>query len=695
MNRKGTKAPTVRAIVRKMLLSVFVVVLVAMGANAVITAVTDSSVDTVLHSLEPLDQANAAILQSLTNAETGLRGYQLTGRGAFLQPYRLGVGQWPGEMRRALSLASGNAVATHLVLAERTAARNWLGKFAAPILAHKLSARSDSLDAAGKRLFDRVRDTNRAVARYVGLKARQADRAVTSGMLVKVIILILSTALILLVVAYEGLGLRRLLVPPLESLAGALAEIRRGEPFRRVDSEQGPAETRAVARALNAVADDYASLEAVRSRRERLRALSANLSRRLREQLELDAVLEESVRDIGTALLLDRVVIRLVTDDGSLGSPAAHWHDPATPGLPAELSGSAGYSIDSVRTDRKTGRRAIISNDIEGEPLDDADLQERLLRSQVGACVIYPLQTDESTLGVLAVSTSAPRVWSDEELDILEAASDDLAQALAHAQLYERERRIVAELQELDRSKSEFLSTVSHELRTPLTSINGYVELLADGDAGPVTSEQAKMLGIVGRNVARLRGLIEDLLTLSRMEAGQFRPGLVAVDLAPALRQAVLSMAPQATEKGVALVCDVDVSRGPLAVEADPVQLDRVVDNLLSNAVKFTPSGGQVRLTAEPVDEAVEISVSDTGIGIPEAEQAQLFGRFFRASNAVDQAIPGTGLGLSIVQVIVEQHGGTIRLSSTPGEGTTVTVRLPAIAAGAAQEAKSSGRPAS
>jgi two-component system phosphate regulon sensor histidine kinase PhoR len=679
------KVPTVRSLIRSMLVWVFVVVIVSMGANAVVTAVTDSSVDTVLHSLEPLDRVNAAVLQSLTDAETGLRGYQMTGRQRFLQPYRLGLGEWPGEMEQALSLVSKDPTATRLLLRERAAAA-WVDRFAVPIVSGRLHRESGALDSRGKRFFDRLRATNQTVAAYIANKGSQADRAVTTGMLVKVIIPIASTLLILLVVAQRGLHLRRLLVPPLETLAATLDRVREGGPFESVDADKGAAEARAVARALNEVAEDYARIEAGRLRRERLKVLSGDLSRRLRDQLHLEAVLEDSVRDVGTALALDRVGIRLMTKDGSLGPPAAVWNDPASPSLPEGLAGAATYSIDAVKTDPATGRQAIISNDLERKPLEVDGLQRWLILSRAKSCVIYPLQTAEATLGVLAVSCTNPRDWSEEELDILETASDDIAMAIAHAQLYEKERQIVAELQELDKAKSDFLSTVSHELRTPLTSINGYVELLSDGEAGPVTVEQAKMLGVVSRNVACLRGLIEDLLTLSCVEAGTFHSERVPVGLASALQNAALSIAPMAAEKDIGLFCEVDDTNGVLAVEADPVQLDRVVDNLLSNAVKFTPSGGEVRLHAEAVDGAVEISVSDTGIGIPEAEQAHLFGRFFRASNAVEQAIPGTGLGLSIVQVVVEQHGGTLRLASAPGKGTTITVRLPPLAGRESQE---------
>lgn len=689
--RRLSEGPSIRSSIRSMLVWVLVVVGLAMGANIAITVVTDGAVDTVLHSLEPLKSANATVLQALTNAETGVRGYQLTGRTAFLQPYRQGLSVWPVETARALRLARGDERATRLVLSERSAARRWVSAFAEPIVNGTPPRLGHSLESFGKRLFDEVRRANGAVAGYVDERARLAGQAVTTGTFVKVLLLVLTTLLIIGMVLYRGLNLRRLLVVPLESLAESLAGYRRGERWRRVDTEHGPVETREVARTINALAEDISGLEAARARRERLRNLSLTLSRRLRDRLELQALLTDSVRDVGTALSLDRVVIRLAEKDGTIGPPAAHWDDPSAPPLTSELAGPAAYGADAFEADR-SGRRAIVSNDLDNEPLRDETLQEWFRRNHVGACVIYPLETEDSMLGALAVSTAKPRLWSEDELDILETAADDLARALSHAQLYESERRIVAELKELDRAKSDFLSTVSHELRTPLTSINGYVELLTDGDAGPVTGEQEKMLSIVGRNVARLRGLIEDLLTLSRIEVGSFRTTLTPVDLAPALRNAVVSMAPQAADKGVSLLCDVDVSTGPLVVEADPVQFDRVIDNLLSNAVKFTPRGGRVRLAARPETGSIVIVVSDTGIGIAKDEQAELFTRFFRASNAVDQAIPGTGLGLSIVRAIVEQHGGSISLASLPGEGTTVTITLPPAAAGRpSQEAKSSG----
>jgi signal transduction histidine kinase len=219
------------------------------------------------------------------------------------------------------------------------------------------------------------------------------------------------------------------------------------------------------------------------------------------------------------------------------------------------------------------------------------------------------------------------------------------------------------------------MSTVSHELRTPLTSIAGYVELLEDGEAGELAPPQLSMLEVIGRNTRRLRDLIEEMLILAKIEAGAFSTLREPVDLVPLVERAVAVTAPAAATAKVGLHTEV---RGPLPLRADPGQLDRVLMNLLTNAVKFTPAGGTVHLLARRAGDEVVLTVTDTGMGIPAGEQKALFTRFFRASNAVRQAVPGTGLGLAIVGTVVDNHGGRIVVESVEGAGTTVTIRLPA-----------------
>ena len=215
---------------------------------------------------------------------------------------------------------------------------------------------------------------------------------------------------------------------------------------------------------------------------------------------------------------------------------------------------------------------------------------------------------------------------------------------------------------------------MSHELRAPLTSIEGYVEMLSDGEGGPVTARQRQMLEAVDHGAVRLRTLIEDVFTLAKLESGAFSTVMRPVELAAVVSSAVEELSPSAAAAGLALASDCPDG---LVVEGDAGQLERVFINLLSNAVKFTPRGGQLRISARRGDGAAVAEVSDTGIGIPQAEQGKLFTRFFRAANATGRSIPGTGLGLAIVATIIASHGGRITVRSREGAGTTFTIRLP------------------
>jgi len=184
------------------------------------------------------------------------------------------------------------------------------------------------------------------------------------------------------------------------------------------------------------------------------------------------------------------------------------------------------------------------------------------------------------------------------------------------------------------------------------------------------------MLDTIERNSQRLRGLIDDLLTLSQIGSGTFPCLRVPLDLVDLVVDAVADIQPAADRASVALHwC---APAGPVVVDGDRDQLHRMVINLLSNAVKFTPAGGRVSIAVSATaDDQAELTVADTGIGIPTGEQDRLFTRFFRASNATSNVIAGTGLGLTIIEAIVSHHGGVLSLSSVEHQGTTVTVRLP------------------
>jgi signal transduction histidine kinase len=235
-----------------------------------------------------------------------------------------------------------------------------------------------------------------------------------------------------------------------------------------------------------------------------------------------------------------------------------------------------------------------------------------------------------------------------------------------------RQKSVEEELRELDRLKGEFVATVSHELRTPLTSISGYAELLLIGEGDP---SHRRMVEVIDRNSRRLLSLVEDLLTLSRVDSGEGSRLDGEVDLAELIGSANGVLQPTFETAGVQL--DVRLPARLPVVPGDRSQLERVLLNLLSNAVKFSEPGATVTVAVELLRNEIRCSVTDTGMGIPEEEHAQLFTRFFRTAEAKRRAIQGTGLGLAVVRDIVERHHGEVSVRSGLGEGTTMTFSLP------------------
>ncbi|MCH1867998.1 ATP-binding protein [Nocardioides sp. CFH 31398] len=264
------------------------------------------------------------------------------------------------------------------------------------------------------------------------------------------------------------------------------------------------------------------------------------------------------------------------------------------------------------------------------------------------------------------------------------ASGEDITERLraesALEAAFERERGSVVALRQADQVKQELVSTVSHELRTPITSITGFAEMLADGVLGDLDPDQADAVRRIERNSARLRDLVEDLLTLSASETGAAVTTLVALDLREVVHSAHEAVSRPLSQRG--LEVQVRVPDGPVVVRGHAPTLERAVINLWSNAIKFTPDGGCVTVTVDerspgtPGGRGV-VTVADTGMGIAPEDQEAVFTRFFRTTAAGERAIQGTGLGLSIVAQIAHQHGGEVTLDSAPGAGTTVELAVP------------------
>lgn len=283
-----------------------------------------------------------------------------------------------------------------------------------------------------------------------------------------------------------------------------------------------------------------------------------------------------------------------------------------------------------------------------------------------------PLEDLEQTAIRLAGGDPSARaqVRGPREIAAVATAFNVLAGESERAHEVESETRVL--LLDLDQAKSDFVSNVSHELRTPLTSIKGYLELLR-GDAGELDPGTDRMWETVERNVDRLGALVEDLLTLAKVES--HHTTLTEIDLRDVVDDVVTDMGIAAANRGIAMAAQLPARS--VRVLADKTQLLRAVLNVVSNAVKFCRDGGNVDVVLVSDDEGATLTVRDTGIGIPVADLPQLGGRFFRGANAVRLEIGGTGLGVRMVQTILTKHGGRVAFDSVEGEYTLVTMELP------------------
>jgi signal transduction histidine kinase len=290
--------------------------------------------------------------------------------------------------------------------------------------------------------------------------------------------------------------------------------------------------------------------------------------------------------------------------------------------------------------------------------------------------------TKRVAAGEVGVRTGLPR--GKGELSQLAGTFDQMAESLerAHEQRlleeelrrknYQLEQQNLA-IHEANRLKTEFVSMVTHELRTPLTSIQGYAELMLEDEQ--IAGEERESLAIVKKNADRLLGLINDLLDLSRMEAGRLDLHRTSLDLARLIPEVADSLRPLIEAKRQRLRLDLGAALP--AVWADQDRVTQILTNLISNAHKYTLVEGNITVAARRDDGFVRVDVRDTGIGLSPEDQAQLFTKFFRAHDRSPQAGGGTGLGLVITRFLVELHGGRITVSSAPGQGSTFSFSLP------------------
>lgn len=644
------------------------------GLATASVVVTARSYDSATR-LRELQLLNGRVLQAMTDAETGLRGYSLTGDVSFLQPYETGRRNLQRDLPQALDAVRDPAVRSSLQTQRALAAR-WFRSYAEPTI--EVTDRGGALETPesrrGKAIFDDLRHQNaRADARLWALDAQVTGHAsdVRLAAIFATLAVTLGAGLLCAGVAVRT---TREFVLPLHRLGETVLRLTRGDGAARAEVA-GPAEVTAVAVSINALADESERLRFRQAEADRLRQLAGDIGRQVRDHIDIANLVAEASAVIGIAFDADRVYVRLSAGDEL--EPGIHeWTHPTVPPVrgPHLLINEHATVWAQELYDSGT---TFATRDAVQDPAFASEWGRRYLAATgARSLLLVPFGDGAELLGTLTLVGLDPgRTWSAEEISALQQIGSDLARGLVHGRQYDQQREVVERLRELDRTKTDFLSTVSHELRTPLTSIAGYVELIRDGDAGEVPPEVDAMLAVVDRNTGRLKALIEDLLTLSRIESGAFRVGVGAVDVAALVRSCAETIRPAADSADLEL----EIEPGPagLQVDGDLAQLERAVLNLASNAVKFTPPGGRVRLSARSEGEEVLLRVEDTGIGIPDADRDRLGTRFFRATNATANAIQGTGLGLTIVRGIVDHHGGSMNVRSVENVGTSVELALP------------------
>ena len=303
---------------------------------------------------------------------------------------------------------------------------------------------------------------------------------------------------------------------------------------------------------------------------------------------------------------------------------------------------------------------AVICNDLDRDPAREGIKRDPRLQAAIG----LPVRSRGGELIAVAEFFSSRPLPEEGMVDTMRVVGSQVAQFV------ERQRTE----EEAQRMKDQIVANVSHELRTPLTAIDGWVHVLLGEEPGPLTDEQRRFLSIVKRNSDRLMRLVGDLLVAGQVEAGKLKLERDDVDVAELARETAELVATSAQSKRIELNVHAD---DQIIVHGDRQRLGQLLSNLVANAIKFTPEEGRVDVEVTRRNGSCQITVRDTGIGIPKTDRDHLFERFYRASTATERGITGTGLGLAISKAIAESHDGTIELADEDGPGTKFVVELP------------------
>ena len=477
-----------------------------------------------------------------------------------------------------------------------------------------------------------------------------------------------------------GHGLRSPGIPVLLLLdAGDSVDLEEAEAWRVVDYVINPVRPDELVHRVNTLIGRSKERSRSRGEIEALRESLRNVSSAIRETNDPQLIADHVVRGFGEALDMDHVWFATFRDE-RVPTIRAQWNRDGVTQFPSRLGGNEGIIVEATnRLWTEADVLAVSDHRAEPEAKVTRAIKDWSPELNPVSSVILPVGEGATALGIILLATEERRHdWTRPEIALMQHVAGNVAHGLIQGHLISAQQRVLHQLRQLDKAKTDFLATVNHELRTPLTSISAYLDMIRDGSGGPVPEGINKMLEVIARNSDRLRRLIEDMLTVSMQDGSNL--DLKPVDIDKLLQVVVATLRPLAESRHVSV--SFTEAAEDIEVTADEAKLEQVFTNIVANAIKFTPEGGRVGITSllsasEDGGRAALVRVADTGLGIPEHDLPHIFTRFFRASNATAAAVPGSGLGLAIAHDIVSRHMGRLDLDSTLGAGTTVSVELP------------------
>jgi signal transduction histidine kinase len=425
------------------------------------------------------------------------------------------------------------------------------------------------------------------------------------------------------------------------------------------------------------------AIENVRLFKE-LEARTRDLTRSVGELRALGEVGQAISSTLDLATVLSTIVARATQLSGTDAGVIYEYDEQREVFLPRATEQLEPEIVDTMlatpvrKGEGATGQLAEVQEPIQLADILEAPAESRvrgaLVRAGYRALLAVPLVRDDHLLGGLTVIRKAPGTFEPEVVELLQTFATQSSLAIQNARLFVELEDKSRQLEVASQHKSEFLANMSHELRTPLNAIIGFSEVLGERLFGELNDKQEEYLKDIHASGQHLLSLINDILDLSKIEAGRMEPELTDFHLPQAIENALVLVRERALRRGITLEQSIDPRLGE--IQGDERKIKQVLLNLLSNAIKFTPDGGRIDVRAVAVNGSVEVSVSDTGVGIAPEDQAAIFEEFRQVGTAAKK-VEGTGLGLALSRKFIELHGGRIWVQSQVGAGSTFTFTIP------------------